>query len=69
MIEAYLSGLEAFVDHGGDPAGVQDVASFFVSRVDTEVDGRLEAIAASERADKRSLTCPQHEGLTFANVR
>ena len=41
VIEAYLSGLEACV---GDLARVHSVASFFVSRVDTEVDRRLDAI-------------------------
>ena len=41
VIEAYLSGLEAFVSHGGDPARVHSVASFFVGRVDAEVDQRL----------------------------
>src|SRR5450756_916634 len=44
VIEAYLSGLETFTAGGGDPARVHSVASFFVSRVDTEVDQRLEAI-------------------------
>jgi transaldolase len=44
VIEAYLSGLETFVAGGGDPAGVHSVASFFVSRVDTEVDARLDKI-------------------------
>ncbi len=43
VIEAYLSGLEA---HQGDLSGVHSVASFFVSRVDTEVDRRLEALSA-----------------------
>ena len=42
VIEAYLSGLEAFIAHGGDPARVHSVASFFVGRVDAEVDARLE---------------------------
>jgi transaldolase len=41
VIEAYLSGLERFVGNGGDPAQVASVASFFVSRVDTEADRRL----------------------------
>jgi transaldolase len=45
IIEAYLSGLEA---HDGDLSRVHSVASFFVSRVDTEVDLRLEAIGTSE---------------------
>jgi transaldolase len=44
VIEAYLSGLEAFVAAGGDPSKVHSVASFFVSRVDTEVDRRLEKL-------------------------
>jgi len=48
VIEAYLSGLEDFVAGGGDPAGVHGVASFFISRVDTEVDRRLEAIGSDE---------------------
>jgi transaldolase len=41
VIEAYVRGLERFADAGGDPATVASVASFFVSRVDTEVDRRL----------------------------
>jgi transaldolase len=48
VIEAYLSGLEALADWGGDPASVHSVASFFVSRVDTEVDRRLDAIGTAE---------------------
>jgi len=46
VIEAYLRGLERFAAGGGDLSTVASVASFFVSRVDTEVDRRLEAIAA-----------------------
>ncbi len=41
VIEAYLKGLERFAASGGDLAGVSSVASFFVSRVDTETDPRL----------------------------
>jgi transaldolase len=41
VIEAYISGLERLVAGGGDPRRVASVASFFVSRVDTEVDRRL----------------------------
>jgi transaldolase len=48
VIEAYLSGLEELVAGGGSPSTVASVASFFVSRVDTETDRRLEAIAASD---------------------
>ena len=48
VIEAYLSGLEELLGHGGDISNVASVASFFVSRVDTEVDHRLEQIAKEE---------------------
>ncbi len=41
VMEAYLSGLERLVTAGGDPSTVHSVASFFVSRVDTETDRRL----------------------------
>jgi transaldolase len=44
VIDAYLSGLETLAQRGGDLASVRSVASFFVSRVDTEVDRRLEAV-------------------------
>lgn len=43
VIEAYLSGLEAVADRGGDLSRIHSVASFFLSRVDTEVDRRLDA--------------------------
>lgn len=45
VIEAYLAGLEAAE---GDLSGVSSVASFFVSRLDTEVDRRLDAIGTDE---------------------
>jgi transaldolase len=41
VVEAYLRGLERLVAGGGDPSKVASVASFFVSRVDTEADKRL----------------------------
>jgi transaldolase len=44
VIEAYLAGLEALADAGGDLTQVASVASFFVSRVDTNVDAKLQAI-------------------------
>src|SRR5919199_6494830 len=39
---AYIRGLQRLVAAGGDPSGVASVASFFVSRVDTEADKRLD---------------------------
>jgi transaldolase len=48
VIDAYLTGLEKAKDAGIDLSGIQSVASFFVSRVDTEVDKRLTAIGTDE---------------------
>src|SRR5438067_2301446 len=42
VMEAYVRGVERLVEGGGDPAAVHSVASFFVSRVDTETDRRLD---------------------------
>jgi transaldolase len=46
VAEAYLRGLERLVEAGGDPRRVASVASFFVSRVDTEADRRLDEVGA-----------------------
>jgi transaldolase len=48
VVEAYLRGLERLVASGGKPADVHSVASFFVSRVDTEADKRLDAIGTKD---------------------
>jgi transaldolase len=48
VVEAYLRGLERLVESGGDPSAVASVASFFVSRVDTEADRRLEETGAPD---------------------
>jgi len=48
VVEAYLRGLERLVAGGGSPKGVYSVASFFVSRVDTETDKRLDAIGSKD---------------------
>ena len=45
VIDAYLTGLEQAAGRGHDLSKIHSVASFFVSRVDTEVDKRLEASA------------------------
>jgi transaldolase len=46
VMEAYLSGLEDRLAAGLPLAGIHSVASFFVSRIDTEIDKRLDAISA-----------------------
>jgi transaldolase len=48
VCEAYIRGLERLVDGGGDPSSVASVASFFVSRVDTEVDKRLDEVGGHD---------------------
>jgi transaldolase len=48
VAEAYLNGLEHLVESGGDPSKVPSVASFFVSRVDTEADRRLDQIGGHD---------------------
>jgi len=57
VMEAYLRGLEALVAAGraGDTPRTASVASFFVSRVDTEVDRRLEALAGGDDGDPAIL--------------
>ena len=46
VMDAYLSGLEQRVRDGGSLSGIESVASFFISRVDTEIDKRLDKIGA-----------------------
>ena len=44
VVDAYQRGVARLVESGGDPSKVTSVASFFVSRLDTEADARLEAL-------------------------
>jgi transaldolase len=53
VTEAYIRGIERLVEGGGDPAQVASVASFFVSRVDTETDKRLDAIGGHDHLKGR----------------
>ena len=55
VAESYIRGLERLVESGGDPAPVASVASFFVSRVDTEADKRLDAAGAPELKGKLAV--------------
>jgi len=48
VIDAYLGGLQDLLDAGGDLSGVRSVASFFISRVDVEVDRRLRALGTED---------------------
>jgi transaldolase len=53
VVESYLRGLERLVAAGGDPSGVASVASFFVSRIDTEADRRLDELGGHDRLKGR----------------
>lgn len=53
--EAYISGLERLAETGGDLTGVASVASFFVSRVDTSVDGQLQELIGQGNMDLKGL--------------
>jgi transaldolase len=55
VVEAYLRGLERLVASGGDPSNVASVASFFVSRVDSEADKRLDAVGHPELQGKLAI--------------
>jgi len=66
VMEAYLSGLEAC---DGDLSSVRSVASFFVSRVDTEVDRRLEAIGSDEALALRGKAAVAQAKLAYRDFR
>ncbi|MEQ4521485.1 transaldolase [Nocardioides kribbensis] len=66
VMDAYLSGLEQARDAGLDLSGIQSVASFFVSRVDGEVDKRLEAIGTDEALALRGRAAVANARLAYA---
>jgi transaldolase len=66
VMEAYLAGLEQRLDAGKPLAGIESVASFFVSRVDTEVDKRLESIGTEEALALRGTAAVANARLAYA---
>jgi transaldolase len=48
VAEAYIRGVQRYADAGGDLSKLASVASFFVSRVDTEADKRLDAVGGHD---------------------
>ena len=69
VIDAYLDGLEAHAASGGDLSRVHSVASFFVSRVDTEVDHRLEVIGTPEALRLRGRAAVAQAKLAYTLFR
>jgi len=66
-MEAYLRGVERLVESGGDPSTVRSVASFFVSRVDTETDKRLETIGTAEALALRGKLAIANARIAYEN--
>ncbi|MDO4909773.1 MAG: transaldolase [Corynebacterium sp.] len=66
VLAAYDKGIELAKANGIDPASIQSVASFFVSRVDTEIDKRLEAIGTPEALAARGKAGVANAQLAYA---
>ncbi len=74
VAESYLRGIERLVAEGGDPAAVASVASFFVSRIDTEADRRLDELGGHDElkgklAIANAKLAYEHYLQTFAGAR
>lgn len=65
VIDAYLSGLEDFNETGGDLASVASVASFFVSRFDSEVDTRLDDLGSTRGQALRGVTAVANAQVAY----
>jgi transaldolase len=70
VMEAYLSGLERYATvRGADLSQVASVASFFISRVDTEIDRRLDAIGSPEALALRGKAAVAQGKLAYRQFR
>jgi len=65
VIDAYMTGLEQAAAAGHDLSRIRSVASFFVSRVDTEVDGRLDKIGTPEAVALRGKAAVANARLAY----
>src|SRR5262244_338549 len=65
VIDAFFAGLEQASQAGHDLASLASVASFFVSRVDTEVDSRLDKIGTPEAAELRGKAALANARLAY----
>jgi transaldolase len=69
VMEAYVRGLERLVAGGGHPEDVHSVASFFVSRVDTETDQRLDAIGSKDALALRGKLGVANARIAYQNYK
>jgi transaldolase len=65
VIEAFITGLEQAARNGHDLTSIESVASFFVSRVDSEVDARLDKIGTPEAAAVRGRAAIANARLAY----
>ena len=65
VMDAYLSGLEQAAAAGRDLAAIRSVASFFISRVDSEVDTRLDQMAASQATQLKGKAAIANARLAY----
>jgi transaldolase len=65
VMDSYLTGLERARDNGVDVSTIRSVASFFVSRIDTEVDKRLDEVGTDEAKSLRSKVAVANARLAY----
>jgi transaldolase len=65
VMDAYMAGLEAAKEAGIDLSTIRSVASFFVSRVDSEIDKRLDAIGTEEAAALKGKAAVANARLAY----
>ena len=70
VVEAYLKGLERYIAKGRDPSPIASVASFFVSRIDTVADKKLDAkIAAANDPTEKTRLASLKGKVAIANAK
>ncbi|MFP5021372.1 transaldolase [Pseudonocardia phyllosphaerae] len=69
VMDAYLTGLEQALANGQDLSRIHSVASFFVSRVDSEIDKRLEALGSDDALALRGKAAVANSRLAYAAFR
>lgn len=66
VMDAYLTGLETLAGSGGDISRVRSVGSFFISRVDTEIDRRLDELGTPEAVALKGKAAVAQGKLAYA---
>ena len=66
VMDAYLTGLEQAKEKGIDLSTIRSVASFFVSRVDSEIDKRLDAVGSEEATALKGKAAVANARLAYA---